>query len=106
RLHPALELGVGIGWIQFHSKGGGRDVTTSKPIVSLPRVIVMPLLAVPQWQDKRYLGFLKVYYRYTLIMGRLTDENFASKTGTVLDVKNERKNSAGLIFDLTPVFCS
>ena len=101
RLHPAIEVGAGMGAIHFSGKG----TSETRLMVSFPRLVFNPLLAVPRWQtDKNAdLGFFKIYFRESIIFKGLSQADFSVKPGaafsTPFSTKHERVNSMGFIID-------
>jgi hypothetical protein len=97
RVWTFLEVGVGAGVIHFNSDGRTKD----KMIIDVPRVVFKPLLVVPALQKKRNggFGFLQMYYRASVIPGKLTQDDFRPKPGTVFQVKNDLVPSGGFMID-------
>ena len=97
RLHPAIEVGAGMGAIYFSSKGTSETRLTA----SFPRLVFNPLLAVPKWQTDQNadLGFFKIYYRESIIFAGLNQADFSAKPGTLFSARNERVRSMGFIID-------
>ena len=107
RLHRAVELGAGIGVIGFSSE----NPTTSRRFeghrltISFPRLVFKPLLALPIAPFKNNVGwgFLQMYFRETLIVGELNQDDFASKPGHVFSRTHQRVRSMGFIMDIPTV---
>ena len=105
RLHPTVELGAGIGWMSFKSRfpGASRDITGTRLTLSFPRVAFKPLMAIPfkPFNNKAGgWGFLQLYFRETIVVGNLADEDFASKPGTDFSRNDQRIESMGFIVDV------
>jgi len=109
RLHPSLEIGAGFGKINFSSRNTddatAPEISGSRYTVSFPRVAFKPLLAVPaaSFQSKPGLGFFQVYFKYTIVVGDLTNEHFASKPDNVFSRTNQRVESVGFVIDASSV---
>lgn len=106
RLHPAVEVGAGVGFIHFSSTApGAKAVTATRFTISFPRLVFMPLQAIPspRFQNDNRWGFLKLYWRETIITGELDQSNFATIPGAAVSFrsKGERVKSMGFIIDLT-----
>jgi len=108
RLHPTVELGGGIGWLSFNSRfpGASDDITGTRLTISFPRVTFKPLMAIPfkPFNNSRGgWGFLQLYFRETIVVGNLTDEDFATKPGNDFSRDDQRISSMGFIIDATTV---
>ena len=109
RFHPSLEIGAGFGRMSFSSRNTDDPTEPEKSgsrfTVSFPRMVFKPLLAVPakSFQDRPGLGFFQVYFKYTIVVGDLTNEDFASKPGNVFQRTNQRVESVGFIIDASSV---
>jgi hypothetical protein len=102
QLRRALEMGSGVGWIRFKSASrlGGTDVTTDRMTLTPLRVVVKPLLALPYFrQHSRWGSVLKYYVRESVLIGRLTGEDFGVQRG-VFNTEHEFVTSAGFIIDV------
>jgi hypothetical protein len=104
-LHPAVEVGAGIGFLRFSS----RDLVTdaefggTRMTISFPRLVFRPLLAIPlpRFQDDARWGFFQVYFKETIVVGDLDETDFASKRGTTFSRQHQRVESMGFIIDVT-----
>lgn len=108
KLHPTIEIGGGLGGFSFSSRlpdsSGGGELSGERFAVTFPRVVFKPLLALPLPTKKyRALGLLQLYFKHTIIVGTLADEDFASKEGTDFIRTNQRVESVGFTIDLTVV---
>jgi hypothetical protein len=101
RLHPAVEVGAGIGVINFTSEGKSATRLTG----SFPRLVFNPFLALPKLQTNKHAdwGFFKIYFRESIIVGGLSEEDFSAKPGTRFSVRHERVRSMGFIIDVVPL---
>jgi hypothetical protein len=101
RLHPAMEVGAGVGVIRFSSEGKSATRLTG----SFPRLVFNPLLAIPKLQTNARAdwGFLKIYFRESIIFGGLSEEDFSAKPTTQFSVQHERVRSMGFIIDVVPL---
>lgn len=105
RLHPTTELGAGFGRLSFSSRNTDSDTSPEieggRWTVSFPRVVFKPLLAIPMepFQSHAGWGFLSVYFKHTIIVGELTESDFASKEGTEFSRTNQRVESVGFLID-------
>lgn len=93
-----IEVGAGLGWIHFDSKGVKKNQFAGTPV----RVVLKPLLFVPKWQkDAKYewMGFVKYYVKMTVISG-MAGQDFGV-SNTVFDERNKYSflTSAGFIVD-------
>lgn len=104
RLHAAVELGAGIGWMRFNSENPTTttEFEGTRLTISFPRLVFKPLLAAPvaRLQNDGDWGFFQMYFRETIVVGDLTQDDFASKPGTVFDRRHQRVRSMGFIIDL------
>lgn len=103
-VHPALEVGAGFGRMEFRSQNTitGEEFSSGNWTISFPRVMFKPLLALPfkTFEDARW-GILQMYFKETIVVGDLTNNDFASKPGTFFDRSDQRVESVGFIVDLT-----
>jgi hypothetical protein len=108
RLHPAVELGAGFGWLRFNSRNPitNREFEGSRLTISFPRLVLKPLAVLPhaRFQDNPGWGFLQMYYRATIISNELTHDDFASKPGTRFSRSHQRVQSMGFIIDVTSAY--
>ena len=108
RLHETVEIGGGLGRFSFSSRfpdsDGGEELSGGRFAVTFPRFVFKPLLAIPWGSPKSPAwGFLQLYFKHTIIVGTLADEDFASLDGTDFIRTNQRVESVGVTFDLTGV---
>jgi hypothetical protein len=107
RLHAAFEVGAGIGWLSFKSRfpGATSDLEGTKLTVSFPRLVFKPLMAIPfrPFKGNPGWGFFQMYFRETIVVGNVADEDFASKPGTEFSRDDQRVSSMGFIIDVTSV---
>jgi hypothetical protein len=105
RLHAALEIGAGVGWLSFKSRFPGEtsDLEGTRMTVSFPRLVFKPLMAIPfgPFKDNPGWGFFQMYFRETIVVGNVADEDFASKPGTEFSRDDQRVSSMGFIIDVT-----
>ena len=107
RLHETVEIGGGLGRFSFSSRfpdsDGGEELSGGRFAVTFPRFVFKPLLAIPWGSPKKdpAWGFLQLYFKHTIIVGTLADEDFASLDGTDFIRTNQRVESVGVTFDLT-----
>jgi hypothetical protein len=103
KLHPTVEIGGGLGGFSFssHDDATGRDLNGSRFAVTFPRIVFKPLLAMPGLPKSQTLGLLQFYFKYTVIVGTLQDEDFANKGNIDFIRKNQRVESVGMTIDLT-----
>lgn len=105
-LHPAVELGAGIGVLRFSSRNTDTDQEFSgtRLTISFPRVVFRPLLALPFERFRRDArwGFFQVYFKETIVVGELTQDDFASYPTTTFERRHQRVESMGFILDATP----
>ncbi len=92
-----LEIGVGAGFVRFHTGDISRYRFTFTPM----RFVVKPLLLVPKWRKSTKLDFLKYYIKETIIVGRLRGEDFGV-SNDVFDNKTWKDyvTSGGFIIDV------
>ena len=92
-----IEIGLGAGWIRFHTGGISTHRFTMTPV----RFVVKPLLLIPKYRKSTKLDFLKYYIKETIIVGRLRGENFGV-SNVVFDNKSWRDfvTSGGFIIDI------
>jgi len=104
RLHRAVELGAGVGWMSFSSKHGvtNQEFEGSRMTITFSRLVVKPLVALPvqTFRNDPDWGFLQYYIRETVVVGELTQGDFASKPGTTFSRTNQRLTSMGFIIDV------
>jgi hypothetical protein len=103
-VHPAFEVGGGVGKIFFNSRNNdtGQEFDGSRWTFSFPRVAFKPFLVLPypKFQNPRW-GAVQFYFKESLIFGTLSNADFASKEGTVFERRHQRVESMGLIIDFT-----
>ena len=104
RLHPGIELGAGIGLLRFNSEHGvtGQEFPGTRFTISFPRLIFKPFLAAPKpyFRSNPDWGFFQIYFRETIVVGELTEGDFASKPGTTFSRRHQRVKSMGFIIDV------
>jgi hypothetical protein len=103
KLHPTVEIGGGLGRFSFssHEDATGRDLNGQRFAVTFPRIAFKPLLAIPGAPKSQALGLVQLYFKYTIIVGTLEDEDFANFRNIDFIRKNQRVESVGLTLDLT-----
>jgi hypothetical protein len=104
RLHRSFEVGAGVGFIHFSStRADGTRLTPTQVTVSFPRLVFMPLAAIPfgDFQTNSHWGFFKMYYKETIIGRELNETNFALAAGSTATFKSRygRVRSTGFIID-------
>ena len=96
-VRPQIEIGAGLGWIDFDSG----DQSTTRFSITLVRVAVQPLHFVNGLSGtdlrSRIAGALKVYVRETLIPGTLTGADFGASSE--FRARNDKITSMGLLID-------
>ena len=104
RIHPAVELGAGIGWLSYSSTHGvtNQEFDGTRLTISFPRVVLKPLAVVPyrDMMTNPDWGFLQMYFRESIVAGELTQNDFASKPGTTFSRKYQRVKSMGFIIEV------
>ena len=104
-LHSTVELGAGVGVMRFSSRNPGTNQKFSgaRMTISFPRLVFRPLLAIPNVENRKNAnwGFLQIYFKESIIVGDLSDEDFASKPGTDFSRRHQRVESMGFIIDVT-----
>jgi hypothetical protein len=107
RVHATTEIGAAIGRMSFSSRNtdipGSPEIEGHRFVVSFPRVVFKPLLAIPHpaFENEAAWGFLQLYFKHTIIKGELNETHFASKPGTQFERTNQRVESVGFLIDLT-----
>ena len=103
KLHPTVEIGGGLGGFSFssHEDSTGRDLDGQRFAVTFPRIVFKPLLAIPGAPKSQVLGFVQIYFKYTILVGTLQDEDFANFRNIDFIRKNQRVESVGMTIDLT-----
>jgi hypothetical protein len=109
RMHPAVELGFGGGFMSIASRGE----TKYKPVITLSRVVVTPamLFRSPSYWNtnpsrlKHVLKIVKFYGRLNIIAGELDAADFGlSPSESDFKTNMERVASAGFIFDAHEIY--
>jgi len=100
RLHPALEVGAGLGGMWFTSESPEKPFRATQWTITFPRVVFMPLLAIPGLENAGW-GFFKMYFRESVIVGTVDQNDIATKPGNTFSVNDDRVRSAGFIIDIT-----
>ncbi len=101
-LHPAVELGAGVGFLRFNSENAAsQKFSGSRLTFSFPRLVFKPLLALERNRQNANWGFLQIFFKESIIVGDLSDEDFASKPGTDFSRRHQRVESMGFIIDVT-----
>jgi hypothetical protein len=90
-----IEVGFAFGAMHFNSNGA----STTRKVFTPVRVVVNPLLLIPEWEDKKRPGFLKYYVQLTLRKKRLTGRDFGVDD-TVLNAGFESLLSYGVVIDI------
>lgn len=95
-----LEIGFGVGRMHFDSNG----VSTTRTSVTVPRVVIKPLLFVPKLQGKKWPGFFKYYLSMVTIAG-LAGQDFGV-SNAIYDERDKRQllTTVGASFDLLELF--
>jgi hypothetical protein len=105
-VHPALEIGAGFGrmWFSSTNTSTGQEFHSGNWTISFPRVMFKPLLALPfkTFEDARW-GILQMYFKETIVVGTLSQDDFASKPDTSFERSHQRVESMGFIVDVTPL---
>jgi hypothetical protein len=105
-LHPAVELGAGVGVLKFSSRNpnSNEEFGGTRMTISFPRFVFRPLLALPfpRFRDDARWGFFQVFFKETIVVGDLSQDDFASKPGTAFARRHQRVESMGFIIDATP----
>jgi hypothetical protein len=104
-IHNLVEIGAGAGAIWFTSRNPETDhrYTGIRPTVTFPRIAFKPLLALPKVDDSRW-GFFQVYFKESIIVGTVDQDDFASKPGNIFSRNSQRVTSMGFIIDLPSLF--
>lgn len=113
RVHPAVSLGFGVGWIKFNAKDRGAE--TTRFLVTAPRIVLKPALIFGSkdfWEAPRNRKYrtvasvFKFYIRNNIIHGDLTGADFGLRDGDAnfnFAVRHDRVWSSGFIIDLSEV---
>jgi hypothetical protein len=104
RIHPAVELGAGIGWLSYSTTHGVTDqeFKGTRLTISFPRAVLKPLAVIPygDMMTNADWGFLQMYFRESIVAGELTENDFASKPGTTFSRRHQRVKSMGFIIEV------
>lgn len=104
-MHRTAELGAGIGVMKFSSTNPltKDEFEGARMTISFPRLAFKPLLAIPsaRIQNNSNWGFLQLYFKETIVVGDLSNTDFASKPGTEFNRRHQRVESMGFIIDAT-----
>ncbi len=105
-LHPAVEIGAGVGFMRFSSQNTRTNEKFSggNMTFSFPRFVFRPLLALAnkKQRENANLGFLQIYFKESVIVGDLSAADFATKPGIAeFSRRHQRVESMGFIIDLT-----
>jgi len=107
RLHRAIVLGFGGGFMQIHSLR--TDTTTYKPILTGPRVVIRPFLLYgsddfwnrhPNWYYAA--GAVKYYFKENIVLARLQGSDFGVADDR-FSARWDRVASTGFVWDVTDV---
>jgi len=108
RLHRAVELGAGVGWMSFSSRHGvtNQNFEGTSMTITISRLALKPLVLLPgqRFRSDPDWGFLQFYIRETVIATELTEVDFASKPGITFKRTNPRVSSMGFIVDVPSAF--
>ena len=106
RLHSAIALGFGGGAIHFSGSG----ISTTKFVLTVPRVEMTPLLLLRSndyWRShpvrRKAASLLKYYVRENIVVGTLKSGDFGLKS-SAFDVTNDRVASTGFVVDVSEFF--
>ncbi len=104
-LHRTVELGAGVGVMKFSSRNPetNQKFSGARMTISFPRLVFRPLLAIPSKRTRADAdwGFLQIYFKESIVVGDLSDADFASKPGTEFSRRHQRVESMGFIVDVT-----
>jgi hypothetical protein len=100
RLHRSLEIGAGVGVLRYTSQNPGTDqeFNGARMTITFPRLVFKPLLAAPGVRDPDW-GFFHAYLRESIVVGELTQDDFASKPGNVFSRTHQRVRSMGFLIE-------
>jgi hypothetical protein len=111
RVHRAVELGLGFGWVHLSSQNASNMAMMNdktKMVLTIPRLVVKPILFLEpkEFWDKHNKLFkaassFKYYTRENIILGTMTAADFAvDPKVNSFRVKNDRVASSGFIIDV------
>jgi hypothetical protein len=105
RLHRAVELGAGVGYLSFHSvnPASRQEFDGTRMTISFPRLVFKPFMTPTNVKNPDW-GFFQMYVRETIIVGELTQDDFASKPGNEFSRRHQRVRSMGFIIDAPSAF--
>lgn len=107
RLHPTIEIGAAMGNFSFSGINtddpNAQEISGSRVALTFPRMIFKPLRAFPfSFFQREGFGFLQLYFKHTILLGELTDKDFASKPNTEpFSRQNQRVESVGVMLDVS-----
>jgi hypothetical protein len=101
---PPLEIGAGVGLMHIDSSG----IKVNRMTVSLPRIVLKPLLLIPALEKKPDWGFIQLYFRETRIYDEFTEADFNTKPGYTFPsrINGDMPRSFGFMIDGTLLFRS
>lgn len=103
-LHETTELGAAIGVMKFSSRNSltDQEFSGARMTITFPRLVFRPLLAIPSDKFKKARwGFFQVFFKESIVVGDLDQDDFASKPGNVFSRRHQRVESMGFIIDVT-----
>lgn len=97
RIHDGIDIGAGVGWVQFSGSGVDRRQGAFTPL----RVIIRPvLLALPDRMRREWMGIFSFYWKETYVWGRMTGADFGAPQSDWVE-DGEMIRSFGINLDLT-----
>jgi len=101
---PPLEIGAGVGLMHIDSSG----IKVDRMTISLPRIVLKPLLLIPALEKKPDWGFIQLYFRQTRIFDEFTEADFNTKPGYTFQsrINGDLPSSFGFMIDGTLLFRS
>lgn len=100
RVHPAVEVGPGVGLMHFSGNGfDGFNRLTLTPV----KVSVMPLRFVPAWKGRRWSEVLRLEVEDMLVTKGFKGADFGN-TSTGFSAGREFLTRAGLVVDVGALF--
>lgn len=97
RIHDGIDIGAGVGWVQFSGSGVDRKQGAFTPL----RVVIRPvLLALPERMRRVWMGVFSFYWKETYVWGRMTGADFGAPQSNWVE-DGEMIRSFGINLDLT-----
>jgi hypothetical protein len=97
RMIDGLDIGGGIGWVNFRTDTSSHSKLTLTPL----RIVARPLLiALPGHLHQRWMGVISLYWKEILIVGPISGSDFGVDPAQ-FQSKSELVRSLGMIVDVT-----